>query len=773
MSEKVYREYDQCPICGDPLRINSKDTTKLLCECCGFQIGTKTEISDENKERLLQANEALRSYEFDRAETRYSLILDDINDSTNEVYTAALYGKLLSEFGIVYIKDVNGEMIPTFSEYDPSIKSIKDSYTYKSLLGLKTSDEVKTPYLEKINELDKVYRKIETELNKESLYDVFICTKISRKTPQNPKASGYTEDSRIADDFYYELKAKGLNVFYSDKSCNQVEYDSQIFSALLRSKKILIIATEKEYLESPWVQSEWRRWRNFIDGGVKENDSMVLFLPYYEKEMFELPRMLRKTQRYTRQLQVLTKVEPPKVEIKVEPKIEIKPKAEEKPKTEVKPKVEEKPKTEVKPNQTPPTNYMSKEKIEEFVTIARKYYRGDGVEKDYNIAYQNYKIAADNGHYGAQNMVGYLAENGWGTSKNLALAFSYYKMSADQGYDVAQSNLGLCYENGRGCKADYNEAFKYYKLAADQGNVNALNYLANCYIFGTGCTKNEYEAFKYHKMAADKGNKKAQNSVGYDYEVGRGCTKDVSLAFKYYKMSADQGHDVAQSNLGLCYENARGCAKDLVMAAKYYKLAADQGNKNAQGYLGNCYYNGKGVTKDYTLAHKYFKLAADQGVMKSQCSVGYDYEKGLGCTKDLSLAFKYYKMSADQGYDIAQSNVGYCYEVGMGCIRDYNNAYKYYKLAADQGNARGINSVGRCYENAWGVSKDLKQAIKYYKMSADKGYMYAQYNLGLCYEFGKGCFKNTKQAIEFYKQAARQGHEASKKKLQEHGIYSY
>ena len=98
MSEVMYKEFEQCPICGDPLVKKRNDDTVLICECCGFNINTTRSISEIDKERLREANEALKLYEFEKAEEKYNLILED-NPQNSEIYLSALFGKLLSTFG--------------------------------------------------------------------------------------------------------------------------------------------------------------------------------------------------------------------------------------------------------------------------------------------------------------------------------------------------------------------------------------------------------------------------------------------------------------------------------------------------------------------------------------------------------------------------------------------------------------------------------------------------------------------------------------------------
>ena len=102
-------------------------------------------------------------------------------------------------------------MEDTYSKYNPECKSIKETSFYKNIV----SSKYKYLYEEKLEQLDEEYRRIKNELSSTPLYDVFICTKITRRTPRHPDFEGYTEDSRIADNFYHSL----VDIF--DKQCNK------------------------------------------------------------------------------------------------------------------------------------------------------------------------------------------------------------------------------------------------------------------------------------------------------------------------------------------------------------------------------------------------------------------------------------------------------------------------------------------------------------------------------------------------------------------------
>ncbi|MBQ1233545.1 MAG: leucine-rich repeat protein, partial [Clostridia bacterium] len=69
-----------------------------------------------------------------------------------------------------------------------------------------------------------------------------------------------------------------------------IAYDEQIWSAMLRSKKILVIGTRREYLESVWVQCEWRRWMYLRHIGVRSSDSFVTLIPSEDEWSYIRPR---------------------------------------------------------------------------------------------------------------------------------------------------------------------------------------------------------------------------------------------------------------------------------------------------------------------------------------------------------------------------------------------------------------------------------------------------------------------------------------------------
>ncbi len=77
---------------------------------------------------------------------------------------------------------------------------------------------------------------------------------------------------------------------------------------------------------------------------------------------------------------------------------------------------------------------------------------------DHNEAARLYRRAAEQGHAGAQYMLGFMYANGEGVPQNYAEAEEWYWKAAEQGDANAQYELGLMYEKGRGVPVDYVQA---------------------------------------------------------------------------------------------------------------------------------------------------------------------------------------------------------------------------------------------------------------------------------------------------------------------------
>ena len=80
-----------------------------------------------------------------------------------------------------------------------------------------------------------------------------------------------------------------------------------------------------------------------------------------------------------------------------------------------------------------------------------------------------YRLAADQGHAGAQYNLGWMYDKGYGVPEDDAEAVRWYRLAADQGLAGAQHNLGLMYANGEGVLQDNVTAHMWFNIAGANG----------------------------------------------------------------------------------------------------------------------------------------------------------------------------------------------------------------------------------------------------------------------------------------------------------------
>jgi TPR repeat protein len=100
-----------------------------------------------------------------------------------------------------------------------------------------------------------------------------------------------------------------------------------------------------------------------------------------------------------------------------------------------------------------------------------------------------------------------------GAKKDFTLAAQWWKRAADQGHARAQCSLGICYANGDGVVKDDTRAAQLYQLAAEQGHALAQHQFGICHRDGKGVVKNEARARELFQLAAAQGNERAKKNL--------------------------------------------------------------------------------------------------------------------------------------------------------------------------------------------------------------------------------------------------------------------
>ncbi len=230
-----------------------------ICKCCGVWFRYETE---EERDGCLAGYRQLRKYKFEDARDTFEEVLVNYPGSID-----ARWGLLLSRFGVVYIKGFYDDVIEPvycFPDYEVlSGRTFQNEDEYREMRELIGSDtELKYLYDAKAREIDRAIKKFR-DCKESTERDVFICVKISASTEKEKRpVNERTKDYEFALKAYKDLQARGLNVFFSFVTLkNEVGSDDLIWLNLVKSKKMLLIGSREDYLESAWVKSEWKRWR--------------------------------------------------------------------------------------------------------------------------------------------------------------------------------------------------------------------------------------------------------------------------------------------------------------------------------------------------------------------------------------------------------------------------------------------------------------------------------------------------------------------------------
>ena len=296
----------ECSFCGcsditNLIFRNIGHNAGVICKCCGHYTYDSKSLSEEDIHRLSRCDmgyDAIRNYQFTDAKRIFEGVLHDYPDCAD-----AYWGLLQAKYGIVYVKGFyTGEVTPIycFPDYDPNnIEYITDTPEYAKLLKLLEDDaERLSLYKSKAEDIDNALDIFANSKDEEPI-DVFLCVKISRALNTCPELTEKTVlDFPKAQELREKLTARGKKVFFSYKNLtNNLESDMDIWKNLVKSRKMLLITSSREYLESVWVRSEWERWLNL---GEEQRKNLYIYLLGDDKTLSRrLPQELRGRQFYT------------------------------------------------------------------------------------------------------------------------------------------------------------------------------------------------------------------------------------------------------------------------------------------------------------------------------------------------------------------------------------------------------------------------------------------------------------------------------------------
>ena len=255
----------KCKICGGD--VIPKGKTYGICDSCGNEV-TLPDVEEDNYRSLYnRANQSRMKGHYDRAYAGYEHILAE-----NPKDAEAHWCLVLCRYGVEYVQNsTTGEYLPTISRVDYA--PILEDADYLAALNYSDSHSAGI-YRREAERIDSILKRYAQIARNEAPYDVFICYKAT-----DDVTGQRTQDSVIAQDIYEELTSRGLKVFFARISLADKigeAYEPYIFAALNSAKVMLLVATQKEYLESRWVKNEWSRYVSIMG-----RDSSCHIIPVY------------------------------------------------------------------------------------------------------------------------------------------------------------------------------------------------------------------------------------------------------------------------------------------------------------------------------------------------------------------------------------------------------------------------------------------------------------------------------------------------------------
>ncbi|MEC4720489.1 tetratricopeptide repeat protein [Noviherbaspirillum sp. CPCC 100848] len=175
---------------------------------------------------------------------------------------------------------------------------------------------------------------------------------------------------------------------------------------------------------------------------------------------------------------------------------------------------------------------------------------------------------AKNGSAVAQNLAGYMLDNGEGVRQDSKMASAYFRAAAKEN-PIAHYNLAVLHMYGRGVQKDEKKAMEHYRVALEKGNVEQAAVRLALFHMKTG---DRPAAWKFANEAANRG-----NYMGF-YLVGRLLFEDRKYqeAFNWLSKAAGASEPNSPALLSKAYADGLGLDRNSVMAGGWWLIYLHQ-----------------------------------------------------------------------------------------------------------------------------------------------------------------------------------------------------
>lgn len=212
------------------------------------------------------------------------------------------------------------------------------------------------------------------------------------------------------------------------------------------------------------------------------------------------------------------------------------------------------------------------------LVLAKCYFNGHGVEKDYDKAIK-LTVEADNAS--VESSRDFLASLPWAISKEECKKLvEPLKNAAENGCLNAQAVLGNMYATGRGVEKNYEKAYKLMLRPAQEGILTAVRDMAYYYLYAQYVKKDLDKAFEWAKKANTFNDGSAQFVMGSIYADKDFKHHDVVKAYAWYLTSfSNNGYSKNRKKLATKLKESLTYEQLVVAEALSVKLIREASKK--------------------------------------------------------------------------------------------------------------------------------------------------------------------------------------------------
>ena len=441
--------------------------------------------------------------------------------------------------------------------------------------------------------------------------------------------------------------------------------------------------------------------------------------------------------------------------------------------------------------------------------LAERYFRGDGVDRDYVAAQMWYGLAAEAGSNMAKYKIGRMYLYGIGIDRDEKLGKEYC-LEAYYGFtgelkeatginldrdrftweDLPKANAYCAYLEylvgrmrlaGEGVDTDCLSAFNWFRAAATHGHVHSEYMLAKMIYEGQGVPQSYQDAADFFREAADKEDKYACYAVGRMYYRGIGVTQDLPKAAGYFTKAAEENVPYADYTLAQMAEAGQGIEKNAENASLLYKKALNEFTEQEKQQpdpltefrIAKMHLTGKGTAADPQEALKWFLKSAGGGNPFAAYQAARILGKGNCAGRDETQAAKLYadalagfiKLDKDRPDVQLEYRIGSMFLKGQCFTADPQEALKWFLKSAGGGNAFAAYQAAQILGEGKCAGRDEAQAAKLYadalagfiKLDKDRPDTQLEYRIGSMYLSGKGTAVNPEEALKWLTLSAQKG----------------